>query len=315
MTKKIVGLGEILWDVYPDEKHLGGATSNVAFHAGNLGEEPIVVSRIGSDPPGDALLGEMESRGYLTAYIQRDSVKPTGSVRIDLDEKGVPSFICGEDEAFDYLQWTTDLAHLASQADAVFFGILAQRLPVSRQTIQSFLNAADRALKIFDPNLREIPEDFFPVLEASFQKADILKLNEDEEQMLGQFYRKEALSRKEFLVWLLEKFHLKAVCLTLGERGAFCQTERESVYSPGYSILPVDTTGSGDAFIAALVVQWLRKKTLLQVLDFANAVGAFVATQKGAVPKYSTADIQEFLKSHKKRIKDPYMQKIAYRSS
>ncbi|NOY78797.1 MAG: carbohydrate kinase [Calditrichaeota bacterium] len=312
MTKKIVGLGEILWDVYPDEKHLGGATSNVAFHAGNLGEEPIVVSRIGSDPSGDTLLHEMESRGYLTAYIQRDPAKPTGRVRIELDEKGVPSFICGEDEAFDYLEWTEDLARLATEADAVFFGILAQRLPVSRRTIQSFLDAADHALKIFDPNLRDIPEDFSPILETSFQKADILKLNEDEEQMLGQFYRKEALSRKEFLAWLLEKFHLRAVCLTLGERGAFCQTENESVYSPGYSIVPVDTTGSGDAFIAALVVQWLRNKTLLQVLDFANAVGAFVATQKGAVPTYSASDIQDFLKSHQQRTMDPSMKEVVH---
>lgn len=311
MKKKIVGLGEILWDVYPDEKHLGGATSNVAFHAGNLGEEPIVVSRIGSDPQGDALLREMESRAYLTTYIQRDPVKATGSVRIDLDEKGVPSFICGEDEAFDYLEWTEDLARLAGQADAVFFGILAQRLPVSHQTIQSFLDTADRALKIFDPNLREIPADFLPILETSFRKADILKLNEDEEQMLAQFYAKEALSRKEFLLWLLRKFHFKAICLTLGERGVFCQTENEGLYSPGYLILPVDTTGSGDAFIAALVVEWLRGKPLSQMLDFANAVGAFVATQRGAVPEYSRADILEFLRTHTKRTSDPYWQEMS----
>ena len=307
---KIVGLGEILWDVYPGEKHLGGATSNVAFHAGNLGEVPIVVSRVGTDAMGEELLNELKSRGYSIDFIQRDSVKPTGSVRIELDERGVPSFICGEDEAFDYMEWTNDLKNLAEKANAVFFGILAQRLPKSRQTIQTFLNASSNALKVFDPNLRELPPGFLSVLEDSFRKADLLKLNEDEEKTLCQIYKKDNLSVEEFLGWLREKFSLKAVCLTLGERGAFCQTEKEKVYSPGYSIRAIDTTGSGDGFIAALVVKWLKGAPLAEALDFANAVGAYVATRKGAVPIYSIEDIYKFQRSHSKRKIDANFDKI-----
>ncbi|GBD94188.1 2-dehydro-3-deoxygluconokinase [bacterium BMS3Abin05] len=312
--KKMVGLGEILWDVYPDERHLGGATANVAFHAANLGEEAIVVSRVGEDAPGAALIDILKSKRFYTGYIQRDPRKPTGCVKIHLDENGVPSFECGWDEAFDYLEWTGPLENLAGSADAVFFGILAQRMPGSRATIQKFLDAAPRALKVFDPNLRDFTEEIWPVLEASLQKANLLKINEDEEKTLRSFYRKEALSTEAFLGWLLMTFKLDAIYLTLGERGAFCCSKKGNVYAPGFRIHPVDTTGSGDAFMAAVVVEWLREVPLREILEFANAVGAYVATKEGAVPAYTRSEILKFKHTRSEKNGDPDYYDLAGRT-
>ncbi len=301
MNKKIAGVGEILWDVYPNARFLGGATANFAFHAGNLGEIPIIVSRVGNDRDGDEILAEVRKRGADPSFIQRDKTKPTGRVQIRLDSRGVPSFICAEDEAFDYLAWTPEMGDLASEVDAVLFGTLAQRQPLSRQTIQKFVRTAARALKLFDPNLREFPPELRPVVEKSLHLTDILKLNEDEFDSLLALLGKKGSSRQEFFGWLLEAFHLKGICLTLGEKGACFYSREGEFYSPGIKIEPVDTTGSGDAFVAAWTVKWLSGASIGETLDFANGVAAFVATRPGAVPAYSLAEVEEFLKAHPER--------------
>ena len=301
MNKKIAGVGEILWDVYPDARFLGGATANFAFHAGNLGEIPVIVSRVGSDPEGDEILEEVKKRGADPSFIQRDRQKPTGRVQIQLDARGVPSFICAEDEAFDYLEWTPELERLASEMDAVLFGTLAQRRPTSRETIQNFVRTADRALKIFDPNLREFPPELRPVVEESLRLTQILKLNEDEFDSLSALLEKKGSSRREFFAWLIRTFQLAGICLTLGEKGACFYSEEGQFYAPGIRIEPVDTTGSGDAFVAAWTVKWLSGATVEETLKFANAVAAFVATRPGAVPAYSLPDVEAFLRTHPER--------------
>ena len=306
MQKRIAGIGEILWDVYPNARFLGGATANFAFHAGNLGEIPVIVSRVGRDHEGDELIREVKRRGTDTTYIQRDDRHPTGQVHIRLDSRGVPSFECAWNEAFDYLEWTPPLERLAARVDAVLFGTLAQRLKPARKTIQKFVRAAKGALKLFDPNLREFPPELRPVVEESLHLTDILKLNEDEFYSLAALFEKPHISRRQFFSWLLHTFHLQGICLTLGEKGACFYTEDEWVYSPGFSIQPVDTTGSGDAFIAALTVTWLAGASAEEFLDFANGVAAFVATRPGAVPAYTFQEVEDFLSHHTERNADPH---------
>jgi len=305
VNKKIAGVGEILWDVYPNARFLGGATANYAFHAGQLGDIPIIVSRVGEDAAGDEILREVRKRGADTAFIQRDPEKPTGQVRIRLDARGVPSFECAQDEAFDYLTWTPELGRLATEVDAVLFGTLAQRLSPARQTIQKFVSRAAKGLKLFDPNLREFPPELRPVVERSLQLTDILKLNEDELISLRALLEKKTLGETDFFQWLLEEFSLTGVCLTLGGKGACFYAPEGQFYSPGVRIEPVDTTGSGDAFIAALTVKWLAGASLEESLDFANGVAAFVATLPGAVPRYTEDEVRSFLAVHRERTVDP----------
>ncbi len=306
MQRKIAGVGEILWDVYPNARFLGGATANFAFHAGNLGEIPVIVSRVGRDPKGDEIIREVKKRGADTAYIQRDPHHPTGQVHIRLDSRGVPSFECAQNEAFDYLEWTPQLEKLATQVDAVLFGTLAQRLAPSRRSVQKFVRTATGALKLFDPNLREFPPELRPVLEESLRLTNILKLNEDEFHSLVTLFEKPGMARKPFFSWLLQSFHLQGICLTLGEKGACFYSERGQFYSPGVRIKPVDTTGSGDAFIAALTVKWLSGASVEESLNFANGVAAFVATRPGAVPAYTLAEVDDFLAHHTERNEDRY---------
>ncbi|MDZ7260984.1 MAG: carbohydrate kinase [candidate division KSB1 bacterium] len=292
---RIVGLGEILWDVYPEAKYLGGAPANFAIHAQQLGNQGIVVSRIGNDRLGQEILQELNRRGLETKYLQIDDEKKTGTVEVKLGEQGVPSFRCSEDVAFDYLRFTEDLSQLAQEADAILFGSLAQRNPVSRQAIQTFLARATRAFKLYDVNIRGWNAEVQKVVEQSLELADAFKLNEEELQTLRQAFGIKHTHREEFIRNLMESYQLKLVALTMGEKGCFLLDRDNIAYSPGIKITPIDTTGSGDAFAAALVTKYLEGSSLKEMAEFSNQLGAYVATQKGAAPFYELESVKAFL--------------------
>lgn len=291
---KIAGLGEILWDIYGEQKYLGGAPANFAAHVGQAGHEGIILSRIGNDALGQELLAKLGSMDLNSAGIQVDQTKPTGTVHVFLDEKGVPRFDCSRDVAFDNLQFDASWKNLAEQLDAVLFGTLAQRQLPSRQAIQSFLRAAPQAVKVFDINLRGWNDETRQIVDDSLHLSDVIKLNEEELRQL-----KKALTSSDedvfFLRRLLQKYQLKLAAVTLGEKGCFLVTESEFVRHPGFAVDMVDTTGSGDAFTAGLMVKLLQKAPLAEMAEFANRLGAFVATQKGAVPRWTVEDIRSIL--------------------
>ena len=300
---KIAGLGEILWDIYGENKYLGGAPANFAAHVQQAGHKGIILSRVGEDKLGKALRNRLVDMQLESNYLQNDPIHPTGTVLVTLDQAGVPSFQCTKNVAFDYLDFNPKWQELASQIDAVLFGTLAQRNEKSQQTIQKFVNAATHAVKIFDINLRGWNEHTRDVVETSLYLADVIKLNEDELKTLCNLYGNS--DESTFVPRLLEKFSLLLAAVTFGEKGAVIWTGDGRHFSPGFRVTAIDTTGSGDAFAAGLSVKLLENSSVEEMAEYANLLGAFVATQKGAVPKWSEADLENIRRNSERVNCDP----------
>lgn len=279
-----VGLGELLWDILPNGRQLGGAPANFAYMTSLLGDDGIVASRIGADNLGDEALRRLESLGVNTSFIQRDATYRTGVANVSVDAKGQPSFQIAQPVAWDYFEWTPAWQSLAQKADAVCFGSLAQRSPQSREATRSFLQAIrPSAARVFDVNLRQ---SFYSraILVDSAKSANIIKLNHEElpavVRLLGFPFQDETSAAQ----WLLSTFRLRLVCVTRGAAGSLLVAERAVHEHPGFPVQVADTVGSGDAFTAALVYHFLRGHALSAMNEAANRMGSWVASQTGATP-------------------------------
>lgn len=279
-----VGLGELLWDIFPDCRQLGGAPANFAYMTSLLGDEGIVASRVGNDELGQEAKHRLERIGLSTSYVQLDPTNRTGVVQVEVDAKGRPTFQIAEPAAWDSFEWTPQWQALAKKTDAVCFGSLAQRCPQSRQTIQSFLRAIrQETTRIFDVNLRQ---SYYSaqILADSAKQADIIKLNHDElptvVQLLGfPFHEEESAAQ-----WLRHTFQAKLVCITRGAAGSLLVSEYAKHEHAGIPVQVADTVGSGDAFTAALVYHYLRRNSLATMNEAANRMGSWVASNTGATP-------------------------------
>src|ERR1700722_5066429 len=299
MKKKVVGLGEVLWDMLPERTCLGGAPANFAYITTLMGDQGIVASRIGQDSRGVDALRRMEELGLDIDHVQTDPQHPTGTVNVKVDGKGQAKFEIAHRVAWDFLEWTLDWQHLAQKADAVCFGSLAQRSEQSRSAIRRFLGATTAgAVKVFDVNLRQsyYSEE---VLCDSMRLSDIVKMNDDElpkVMRLGNFSHKDELSSAQRLI---SAFDLKLVCITRGGRGSLLGRGGDSNEPAGFRVQVADTVGSGDAFTAGLVHEYLHGASLQLMNEVANLVGAWVASEAGAMPtpkrgalEYSLAEIR-----------------------
>ena len=289
---KIVGLGEILWDMLPEGKQLGGAPSNFAYISTLLGNEGIVASRIGNDALGQEAVAQLAKVGVTTSAIQVDSAHTTGTVQVQVDGQGQAKFEIAENVAWDFLEWTPAWQNLAAQSDAICFGSLAQRAGASRSTIRQFLAAAGKeAVRIFDVNLRQA---FYTkeVLVESMKVAGIVKLNHEEVpivmRMLGLAHCDDVSSASA----LAESQGLKLVCITRGCRGSVLVDRRTADEHPGYRVRTADTIGAGDAFTAALVYEYLQGSSSPRMNETANRMGAWVASRVGAMPVPAESGIQ-----------------------
>jgi len=292
----IIGIGEILWDIYEDGKYLGGAPANFAIHCQQLGDRGIIVSRIGNDESGKAMKNLLRARNLTTEFIQQDTEKPTGTVKVFLDEKGKPRFGCSVDVAFDYLQMDNNLQQLSSEADAILFGTLAQRNPVLRMTIHKFLSLSDNAFKIYDINLRGWNNNTEKIVHQSLNVCNAIKLNDHELEILKNAWQ-PGIDDISFLKFLIKRYNLKLAALTLGENGCILLNAEEIIQLKGIKIEPKDTTGCGDAFAAGLIYLHLRNKSLKEIALFSNLIGAFTALFAGATPAYSQSDLDQFRQS------------------
>jgi len=293
----IVGIGEVLWDIYRDRRHLGGAPANFAIHAAQAGDQGILVSRVGNDGMGREMIAALRQRRLPVEFLQSDEKKGTGTVMVTLDVKGVPSFRCSRDVAFDYLQNTPELENLAPRADAVLFGTLAQRTPVTRKTILAFLRAAKNAVRLFDVNSRASVAELQVIVPESLELANALKMNHDEMKLLQTILRREHDSPRKFIDYLIKKYALKIVAVTYGEHGCEIFDGAGAGKVDGLSVRVVDTTGAGDAFAAGLMHQLLRGAPLREIAEYANLLAAFLCTQSGATPVFNQQDIEAFRES------------------
>src|SRR5947209_9499710 len=247
-TLRIVGLGEVLWDLFPRGRQLGGAPCNFAFHCHQLRHSSTVVSRVGDDDRGRDLRARLTELGLDDAFVQRDPLHPTGTVTVAVDAHGQPAFAITPDVAYDHLAWEAPLEDLFRQARAVCFGTLVQRHAVARATVRRALRSAARALVVYDVNLRQ---QFYSreIIEESLYASRWVKLNEGELHVLQGLLGLPA-GEAPALAALRERFHLDLACLTRGERGCRVQTAAEEIDVPGERVQVVDTVGAGDAFTA-----------------------------------------------------------------
>jgi fructokinase len=279
----IVGIGEILWDLLPAGKKLGGAPANFAYVAGALGNNGIVLSRVGDDAPGKAILAELEAKNLARETVQIDAANPTGIVKVSL-ENGQPAYDIVENSAWDYMEFSGCWSEIARRADAICFGSLAQRGAVSRQTILETVNSV-ATRRIFDVNLRQ---NFYSreTLSKSFLTATVAKLNHEELPVIAEMFEIKRLNPVKTAQALLVRFGLKLVCLTRGANGSVLVGENSVSEHAGLKVEVADAIGAGDAFTAALAHGLLRGWSLDKINEFANRVGAFVASQTGAMPAF-----------------------------
>ena len=280
----VIGLGEALWDMLPEGKKLGGAPANFAYHASQVGLKGVAVSAIGQDALGDEIIEALDAKG-LKYYIERLSY-PTGTVQVTLDEKGIPQYEIKTDVAWDNIPYTAELDAMAKQCRAVCFGSLAQRHAVSRETINRFLDNMpedEGQLKIFDINLRQ---QFYnkEVLENSFRKCNVLKINDEELLVVSKMFDIESTDFEVICRELLAEYQLKMLILTCGVDGSYIFTEHITSFQPTPKVEVADTVGAGDSFTGSFCAAILKGLPITQAHELAVKVSAFVCTQQGAMP-------------------------------
>ena len=283
----VVGLGELLWDLLPAGKQLGGAPANFAYQAQNLGARSAVVSAVGDDAFGQEILDALVGFGLGTQHVALDTQHPTGTVSVELDESGIPNYIIHEGAAWDYMQPAPELLKLAESCDVVCFGSLAQRSPVSRATILQFLDTTRAGcMRVFDINLRQSYYDTETIRE-SLRRADVLKLNDEELPIVAKLLSVSD-SESDVLMHLLSEFDLDVIALTRGGEGSVLRTPTEESVHPGVPCAHTeDTVGAGDCFTARLAMGLVRGEPLDVINDQANRLASYVCSRKGAMPPMS----------------------------
>ncbi|MDP6037315.1 MAG: carbohydrate kinase [Candidatus Latescibacteria bacterium] len=279
----LIGIGAVLWDVFPDGARLGGAPANFAVHAAALGTRSALVSCVGDDARGREATELLKGHGVITDAVQVDAHRPTGTVPVTL-VNGQPSYEIVEGVAWDAIGWRSELASLAHSAHAICFGTLDQREITRRQTILRFLDAASPAcLRVLDVNFRQ-HYHCRNVVQASLERADVLKLSDEEVPLLREYVDGSG-GVDGFWADVLTRYELRCVILTLGEKG--CRVvSAECVFEvQGEKQAVVNTVGAGDAFTAAFISHLINGADLQLCAEQANLAGGFVTTQDSGMPK------------------------------
>jgi fructokinase len=285
-TPYIVCFGEVLWDVYPDGKKLGGAPFNVAAHATQLGLKAQMISRIGKDELGEEIIKAIKEQGISPGYTVADKNYETGVVDVLLDQQGKPAYNIKQPAAWDFIVTNRDNITLVEEAEAFVFGSLACRSATSRKSLFELAKLSKRNICDLNIRLSYYNEDLITSL---LQITNILKINDEEAHLLQSLY---GISEGNFYEALTEKFGLDIIIQTLGANGAEAFHNGKIVRCPGVKIEVVDTVGSGDSFLAAFIRQLLNGEDLESCLRFATATGALIATKRGAIPEISEQEVR-----------------------
>jgi len=291
----MIGLGELLWDILPSGRVLGGAPANFAYMTQILGNQGIVASRVGDDELGLEAIRAIEEHGMESRYLQLDRAHRTGTASVMIESDGQPQFTIAESVAWDFLEWTSGWEELSSRAEVVCFGSLAQRSSVSAAVVERFLrNTPATTLCICDANLRE-PFYTIETLRKSFQFADVLKLNETELVRATALLGISGRDEEELATGMLREFDLELVCLTRGRGGSLMVSEEMTIGHVGVRVEVADAVGAGDAFTACVAHYYLQNRALEEISNAANNLAAWVATQAGATPAISRSQLEAIL--------------------
>ena len=283
MKRLVVGLGEVLWDMLPEGRKIGGAPVNFAYHAGQFGIDTMAVSAIGNDKLGEDTIAEMN--GKHLNHIFPSVPYPTGSVQVSLDEKGVPAYDIKENVAWDNIPFTNEIESVARNCQAVCFGSLAQRNAVSRNTIRKFIESTPSGcIRIFDINLRQ---NFYTsnVIRDSLEHCNILKINDEEIMLVSRMFNYDSSNIENVCHTIMEDFSLEMVILTCGTKGSYIFTKGGVSFMPTPKVNVADTVGAGDSFTGSFCAAILRGLPVAEAHKKAVEVSAYVCTQNGAMPE------------------------------
>ena len=292
MTKKIICFGEVLFDVFPTHRKIGGAPLNVALRTASLGINAQIISRIGNDEIGKELLHFIEQNGVATDTIQVDENLSTGEVIVQLNDKGSASYTINYPVAWDKIDCGPEEEILVKKADALVFGSLVCRDSVSQESLLEIINYAKYA--VFDVNLRA-PFYTKEILISLMMQSDFIKFNDEELYEISAFMNSPYHSLEQNILFIAEQTNTKHICVTKGSHGAVLYYNEKMYYNSGYKIDVVDTVGSGDSFLAGLLSELLTNSDPQKAIDFACALGAIVAKNEGANPKISSKEINAFM--------------------
>jgi len=297
---KVISIGEVLWDVIAGKEHLGGAPFNFAAHLTRLGHEVSFISAVGDDDRGRRILHAMERMGLSTRYVHTHTKHATGVVNVTLDNAGQPCFVIQRPAAYDFpVIDESDFDELLSQPiDWIYFGTLLQTSATASEMTREILASIPTARRFYDINLRA--KSYTPELVSELMElATVVKLNDVEVTQISSMLGSASSSLEKFCRDYADKFRLDAICVTRGHKGCSLLLGDEFTEQPGYHVKVADAVGAGDAFAAALLHGLGSKWPAAQTADFANRVGALVASRAGAIPMWtldevSALDVQHY---------------------
>jgi fructokinase len=293
ISLKAVAYGEVLWDVFEDKKKIGGAPLNVALRMKTLGCEVAMISCVGNDEDGKAILNHVKQLGLQTDAIMQSETFPTGLVKVTLDERGSATYEINYPSAWDKIVLNNQAETLVINADVLIYGSLVCRDKVSRDSLEDLLQM--NIYKVFDVNLRK-PHYTYEVLERLMLSADFIKFNDEEILEISKALGSSFTSLEENIHFIAEQTHTKSICVTRGKHGALLFWKGQLYENEGYPVKVTDTVGAGDSFLASLITYLLTDKDPQTAIDFACAVGALVAQSAGANPEISFSQIESMIK-------------------
>ena len=289
---KAVCFGEVLWDVFGNEKKIGGAPLNVALRMKTLGCEVTVISCVGKDKDGEAIINQVKSLGLETNAIMQTENFATGLVNVTLNERGSASYEINYPSAWDKIILNDLAEKLVAEADVLIYGSLVCRDEVSRQSLEELLQT--KAYKVFDVNLRK-PHYSYTILEQLMHSADFIKFNDEELLEIAAAMQSPFTSLEDNMHFIAEKAKVTAMCVTKGKHGALLLWEGKLYENGGYPVKVADTVGAGDSFLATLITSLLTGEAPQTAINFACAVGALVAAAPGANPEIPHSKIENLM--------------------
>jgi fructokinase len=282
----------VLWDVFHNDKKIGGAPLNVANRLQSFNNDVAMISAIGNDELGNKIVTYLKNNNINTETVQILEKYKTGEVKVNLNEKGSASYSIEYPSAWDKIRITDASKNAVKNTDAFIFGSLVTRDAISRKALYELIDIAK--YNVFDVNLRP-PYYTKKVLLYLMQKANFIKFNDDELYEIAEYLGSKYNSLEQNLMFISEKTNTSHICVTKGQHGAVLLYNDKLYYNSGYLIKVVDTVGAGDSFLASLISQLLNKVNPQKAIDFACAVGALVAQSEGANPKISNSEINSFM--------------------
>lgn len=289
---KAVAFGEILWDVFDNEKKIGGAPLNVALRMKSLGCEAAVISSVGKDEDGTEILNEVKALGIKTDAIIQSESFPTGVVQVTLDKSGSATYNINYPAAWDKIEINDFALNSVNLADVLIYGSLACRDAISRKSLELLLQ--NDIYKVFDVNLRK-PHYSYEILEKLMSVADFIKFNDDEILEIAAALQSPFITLEENIHFIASRTNTTSICVTKGKDGALLLWEGKLYKNEGYIVQIADTVGAGDSFLASLITSLLTGKLPQAAIDFACAIGALVAASPGANPEISSKAVDKLI--------------------